>query len=64
MCEDMEVPPIEGFELDVEAKLRRRQRATHDHTDDERWKAIYGLLFPGEDVPSPCKSISTLAFSS
>jgi hypothetical protein len=60
----MEVPPIEGFELDVKAKLRRRQKVTRDHTDIERWKAIYMLLFPGEDVPSPCKSLFETGFSS
>jgi hypothetical protein len=55
MCEYVEAMPVEGFELDVEAKLKRRRKSTRDQTDAERWEEIYRLLFPGEDVPSPCK---------
>ena len=57
MCEYTEGQPIEGFELDVEAKLKRRRKATRDQTDAERWEAIYSLLFPGEIIPSPCKCL-------
>jgi hypothetical protein len=46
---------VEGFDLDVEAKLKRRRKTTPDQTDTERWGEIYRLLFPGEDIPSPCK---------
>ena len=56
MCEDMDVQTAEGFDLDVEAKLRRK--STRGQTDLERWEAIYCLLFPGEVIPPPCKSIS------
>jgi hypothetical protein len=57
VCKYVEGQPIEGFELDVEAKLKRRRKATRDETDVERWEGIYRLLFPGEDVPFPCKQI-------
>lgn len=57
MCEDMDGQPAEGFDLDVEAKLRRK--STRGQSDLERWEAIYRLLFPGEVVPSPCKSIAS-----
>jgi hypothetical protein len=50
--------PVEGFELDVEAKLKRRRKATRDETGVERWEAIYKLLFPDESVPSSCKQMS------
>jgi hypothetical protein len=46
---------VEGFDLDVEAKLKRRRKTTPDQTDTERWEEIYRLLFPGEDIPFPCK---------
>lgn len=57
VCEHVEGQPVEGFELDVEAKLKRRRKATRDETEVERWEGIYRLLFPGEAVPSPCKQI-------
>jgi hypothetical protein len=46
VCEHVEGQPVEGFELDVEAKLKRRRKATRDETDVERWEGIYSLLFP------------------
>jgi hypothetical protein len=57
VCEYTEGQQVEGFELDVEAKLKRRRKATRDQTDAERWEAIYALLFPGERIPSPCKQL-------
>ncbi len=73
VCEDMNGQLAEGFDLDVEAKLRckstrgqtdlerweakLRCKSTRGQTDLERWEAIYRLLFPGEVVPFPCKSI-------
>jgi hypothetical protein len=42
----------------VEAKLKRRRKATRDQTDAERWETIYALLFPGEIIPSPCKQLT------
>jgi hypothetical protein len=55
VCECIEGNPVEGFDLDVEAKLKRRRKTTRDQTDFERWEEIYRLLFPAEEVPSPCK---------
>jgi hypothetical protein len=58
MCDNTEGQPVEGFDLDIEAKLKRRRKATRDQTDAERWEAIYALLFSGAKIPSPCKQVS------
>lgn len=52
---------MEGFELDVEEKLKRRRKTAADQTDAERWEEIYRLLFPGQSVPSPCKPLAVIS---
>ncbi|KAH6708791.1 hypothetical protein BKA61DRAFT_678648 [Leptodontidium sp. MPI-SDFR-AT-0119] len=53
VCNYVAGQPVEGFELDVEEKLKRRRKTAADQTDAERWEEIYRLLFPGQSVPSP-----------
>jgi hypothetical protein len=47
--------PIEGITPDLEKKLRSRKKSRPDETEEERWGAMYALLFPGEDVPTACR---------
>jgi hypothetical protein len=45
----------EGINDDTEKRLRSRKKAHREQTENERWVEIYGVLFPGEDVPSCCE---------
>jgi hypothetical protein len=47
--------PAEGLTLDLEKKLKSRKKASPDQTEEQRWREIYGLLFPNEVVPNPCE---------
>jgi hypothetical protein len=51
--------PPDGITPEIERKLRSRQKKHPGQTGDDRWRDIYRLLFPNEDVPSPCKVFST-----
>jgi hypothetical protein len=46
----------EGITSAVEKQLRSRKKAHASQTQEQRWKEIYGLLFPMDSVPSPCKT--------
>jgi hypothetical protein len=60
VCDYVVGQPVEGFELDVEEKIRSRRKTAADQTDAERWEEIYRLLFPGESVPLPCKPLTII----
>ena len=45
--------PIEGLSSDIEKKLRSRKRASSDQSEEDRWRRMYGTIFPNEEVPSP-----------
>jgi hypothetical protein len=45
----------EGITPEHERRLRSRKKTSPDQTDEDRWKDIYRLLFPNEEIPSPCK---------
>jgi len=48
---------VEGFTKDQEKRLRSRKKAQADTTDEDKWREIYMILFPYDDVqsiPSPC----------
>jgi hypothetical protein len=47
--------PPEGITVEHERRLRSRKKASPNQTDGDRWKDIYKLLFPNEEIPSPCK---------
>lgn len=42
-------------------QLRMKKHTSRRQTDEEKWTDIYRLLFPNEQVPSPCKSSDGLA---
>jgi hypothetical protein len=43
-----------GITEEEETKLRSRKRKKM--TEPERWEEMYGVIFPGEDVPEACES--------
>jgi hypothetical protein len=59
ICQVKPGQPPNGLAPETERKLRSRKKAHRDQTDEDRWKEMYRILFPNEDVPSPCKGAST-----
>ena len=55
VCQAVEGERIEGFDLDVEEKIRRKKKDFPNQTDADKWRTIYSLLFPTDTVPSPCE---------
>ena len=53
-CEVKEGQPVEGITSDIEKQLKSRKKIHRDQSEAERWQEIYGILFPMEEVPSPC----------
>ncbi|KUJ19004.1 uncharacterized protein LY89DRAFT_509659 [Mollisia scopiformis] len=53
MCELVPGHPPEGITTDQERRLRSRKKSSRDQSDEGRWREMYQLLFPGEEVPSP-----------
>ncbi|KAL3417091.1 hypothetical protein PVAG01_11091 [Phlyctema vagabunda] len=45
--------PIEGVSPDMVARLRSRKKFSADQTEEDRWRRMYEMLFPNEDIPSP-----------
>ena len=60
-CEIQLTPLTEGITSDVMKELRRRKKGARGESEAERWREIYKLLFPGENVPSPCKCFIIIA---
>jgi hypothetical protein len=55
-CELLEVVQQDGITNEIVEKLRSKKKSHRDQSEEDRWKEIYQILFPGEMVPSPCKS--------
>jgi hypothetical protein len=47
--------PPEGITPENEKRLKSKKKSHPNQTDEDRWRDIYRLLFPSEDVPSPCE---------
>lgn len=47
---------MEGITSDIEKQLKSRKKTHRDQSGAERWQEMYRILFPMEEVPSPCKS--------
>ena len=43
---------IESISEEKEARLRKRAKA--QSTEEEKWAEMYQIIYPGENVPSPC----------
>ena len=56
ICEVQPVRTPEGITPDQEKRLRSRKKTSPTQSDEDRWKDIYRLLFPNEEIPSPCKT--------
>jgi hypothetical protein len=54
-CKLLEVVQQDGITNEMVEKLRSKKKAHRDQSEEDRWKEIYQILFPGESVPSPCK---------
>jgi hypothetical protein len=63
-CELKDGEPVEGFDIDVYDKLKRRKKSSRDQPAEARWVEIYCLLFPDveqDDIPTPGnRSYSTI----
>lgn len=49
---------LDGFSKAQEKQLRSRKKTDKNMTDEDKWKEIYAILFPEDDLdtmPSPCK---------
>ncbi|TVY20619.1 Uncharacterized protein LARI1_G001289 [Lachnellula arida] len=53
ICDVQPGNPPTGITPAVEKQLRSRKKSHPNQTDEERWKDIYKLLFPNEEIPSP-----------
>jgi hypothetical protein len=47
--------PPEGITPKQVTELKSKAKLHPNQSEGDRWKEIFKLLFPGEDVPSPCK---------
>jgi hypothetical protein len=59
-CEVLDVIPPGDITTYQEKQLKSRKHTTRRQTDEEKWRDIYRLLFPSEEIPSPCKWPSRL----
>jgi hypothetical protein len=57
ICQVQPGHPPEGITQENQKRLRSRKKASPNQSDEDRWKDIYRLIFPNEEVPSPCKSL-------
>ena len=54
-CDLSSEAAIEGITSNIEKHLRSRKKTYRHQTEENRWAEIYRLLFPGENIPSPCE---------
>jgi hypothetical protein len=45
----------DGFDIQIFLLLHTKRKATRGQTEADRWKEIFKLLFPNEQVPNPCE---------
>jgi hypothetical protein len=55
ICDLQPGHPPEGITPEQERRLRSKKKTSPNQGEADRWKDIYKLLFPNEDIPSPCK---------
>jgi len=54
-CEIKEPPQRSDARIDPDQEEQVRLRETKSSSQDERWRRVFAVIFPGEDIPSPCK---------
>ena len=58
-CRKKDIAAAQGIDEQQEKKLKERKRVGSSVTDEQRWRDIYMILFPGANknsLPSPCES--------
>lgn len=48
----------EGFDREQELRLRTKKRSKGEGSEEEKWRAVFMVLFPNapvSEVPSPCR---------
>jgi hypothetical protein len=53
---------VEGFDEAQERSLKSRKRLGRELSEDDKWRRVFKILFPhvlDDDIPSPCKFISS-----
>jgi hypothetical protein len=53
-CDLSSAKATEGITANVEKRLRSRKKTYRHQTEEDRWREIYQILFPEEEIPSPC----------
>lgn len=53
MCELKNGTAPDGITTEQERRLRSRKKSSPNQSDEGRWREIYQVLFPNEEVPSP-----------
>ncbi|PMD24540.1 hypothetical protein NA56DRAFT_548026, partial [Hyaloscypha hepaticicola] len=53
ICELKPGIALEGITGEQERCLRSRKKSSPDQSDEDRWRDMYNLLFPNENIPSP-----------
>jgi hypothetical protein len=56
-CEPKPMKEVAGITNQIEKLLHSRKKAYRGQTERERWEEIYRILFPHDNVPSPCKFV-------
>lgn len=49
---------MEGFDKEQELKLRTKKRSKGEGSEEEKWRAVFMILFPEAspgEVPSACR---------
>lgn len=54
-CELKVDQPVDGVTSKIKERLQCRKKAYPGQTEADRWEEVYRILFPNEEVPSPCK---------
>jgi hypothetical protein len=55
ICEVKIGQPPDGISAEDEQKLRSRKRRHPNQSDEDTWRDVYRILFPNEEIPSPCE---------
>ena len=62
-CDLQRPAPTDGITETIAKRLRSRKKTHREQSEEERWKEIYGILFPNQIIPSACKFAFVLSES-
>jgi hypothetical protein len=54
-CELREIEIRDGITCDTVERLKSRKKTRPSETEEDRWRKLYSIIFPGCTSPSPCK---------